>query len=550
MKKNWILLLCLFITSLGWGQQTMGLFQATPDAFQGYTLFSPDGHETYLIDNCGRKVHGWTGVADPGAPPYILKDGSMIKGIEVYNPLFGGMGGAGGGVEHYDWDGNVIWSFIYSNAQYDQHHEIEPLPNGNFLLLAWEVKTVAEAISLGREPSTIGNDLWCEKVVEVQPVGMDSGIVVWEWHLWDHLIQDYDPNQSNYGNVFAHPELLDINANAPAVPDFASRDWIHANNVTYNPALDQIMVNSQRLSEFYVIDHSTTTAEAAAHTGGNSGKGGDILYRWGNPQWYRRGTAADQQLFREHNAHWIPPGHPHAGKIMVFNNGLDRPAGAYSSVDIIDPPVDAQGNYALQSGQAFGPAGLTWTYVAPNPTDFYSSHISSAQMQPNGNVLINEGNFGHIFEVTPAGETVWEYTNPVYHSGVHTQGSFPFGNGLFRAHRYPLDYIGFRGRDLTPGDPIEVNPLPLVNGCDGIVGIPDEKPEQGLRAYPNPVGDFFWLEWQGTQELNIEIFNPLGRLVWEGSLAPGTRQIPSADWPAGVYRVRADLGGGISLVKW
>jgi hypothetical protein len=58
-------------------------------------------------------------------------------------------------------------------------------------------------------------------------------------------------------------------------------DWIHLNSIDYNSVLDQILLSSHAISEVWIIDHSTSTAQAASHTGGNSGKGGDIIYRWG-----------------------------------------------------------------------------------------------------------------------------------------------------------------------------------------------------------------------------------------------------------------------------
>ena len=438
-------------------EQTVGLFLHEEGTSEGYTLFKPLRYGTaYLIDNEGRAVHSWE--TGGGQTPYLLPDGSVIRT-------------AAGGVRQLSWDGAPVWQF--NPAVGLGHHDLAVLPNGNVLMIVREVHSAAEAIAAGRDPALLAdNALWTDFIIEVEPTGATTGNVVWEWYPWDHLVQDRDPAKVNFGVVADHPELIDINFSDSSRP-LGEADWHHTNAIDYNEEFDQIVVSVRHFSELWVIDHSTTTEQAAGHTGGDSGEGGDLLYRWGNPQAYRAGDASDQQLFLQHDTQWIDPGLPGEGNILVFNNGNGRPGANYSSIEEIVPPVDSLGNYALTLGQPYGPATPTWTYAAANPTDFYSWFISGAIRLPNGNTLIDAGAQGTFFEVTPDGTTVWEYVNPVTGDGPLKQGSpistlgFAAGNIVFRAYRYSPDYPAFVGRDLSPGAPIELPKKDVAADTDG-----------------------------------------------------------------------------------
>jgi hypothetical protein len=211
------------------------------------------------------------------------------------------------------------------------------------------------------------------------------------------------------------------------------------------------------VNEIYIIDHSTTTEEAAGHTGGNSGKGGDILYRWGNPEAYRAGTNNDQQLFGQHDIQWINEGRLGAGDLIVFNNGHGRD---YSSADVISPPL-VNGEYVLQSGSSWGPAAPSWSW--DQGTSMFASSLGGVERLENGNTLVTWGVRGTLFEVNPEGEVVWKYINPVIGVGPLNQGDdIPENqngksnmNKVFKTHRYNSSFPGFVGKDLTPGDYVE-----------------------------------------------------------------------------------------------
>jgi hypothetical protein len=400
-------------------------------AYKGYTLFSPmRDTKTYLINISGEVVHIWQSNSIPRCSVYLLENGNLLRTFfPGPNPRFIA-GGVGGGVEILDWNGSLVWEFEYSSNNYCLHHDIEILPNGNVLMIAWEYKTVGQALEAGRDPNMLpAFGLWPVHIIEVQPTGPASGDIVWEWHIWDHLIQDFDPLKDNYGAVSDHPELIDLNYGP------GTSDWLHTNSIDYHEQYDQILLSVKNFNEIWIIDHSTTTEEAAGHTGGNSGKGGDLLYRWGNPHAYQRGTPSDQIFYAQHDAQWIETNCPGSGNILVFNNGHNRPNGPYSSVDEFIPPVNESGVYYLEPGTPYEPETLNWTYTAENPKDFYALLYSGAQRFPNGNTLICNGPPGQFFEVTSEKETVWEYVNLF---------PDPYNSNVFNAHRYPPNYPGLQ----------------------------------------------------------------------------------------------------------
>jgi hypothetical protein len=359
---------------------------------------------TYLIDFNGTVIHTWPDSYLPGYAVYPLENGSILRAA-ASNFSIGGM------VQKIAWNGNILFQYTYNTDGHLSHHDIKPLPNGDILLVAWESKTEAETIAAGRNINLPpGGALEPDHIIEVKPTGPTTGEIVWEWHVWDHLIQDYDSTKNNYGVVADHPELIDVNYFFQH--SIMISDWTHINTVDYNPDFDQILLSSWYYNEIWIIDHSTTTAEAAGHTGGRYSRGGDLLYRWGNPATYRAGTSEDQHFYGQHDAQWIKDGRPGSGDILVFNNGLDRPQGSYSSVEEIIPPVDQNGSYTYTPSQPYQPESPTWIYTAPNPTDFYSSKISGCQRLPDGNTLICSGMNGIFFEVTPEKNKIWEYTNP------------------------------------------------------------------------------------------------------------------------------------------
>jgi hypothetical protein len=530
-----ILLLLILITGIANAQQpTVGLVQYNVPNTDGYILYAPMGSfTTYLIDKCGREINQWESTYRPGLSAYLMPDGSLYRSGNTGNTVFGS-GGSGGIVEKYDWAGNLAWSYRLSDSTQCQHHDFTVLPNGNVLFITWELHDTIDAVANGRNPNQLGTEFWSEKLIEVQPIGADQGNIVWEWDVWDHLVQEFDNTKQNYATVSQHPELININfiGSAPT-----NADWIHLNSVQYNADLDQLLLSSHSFSELWIIDHSTTTQQAASHSGGNNNKGGDLLYRWGNPRTYGRGTVADRKFFAQHHATWVPQGFPNAGNLMVFNNGFNRPGGNYSSVDMIAPPLQQDNSYLINGNNDYGPDTLFWTYEDPTPADFYAVNISGAYALPNGSFLISNGPSGYFFEVDANKNTVWKYISPIVGGNPVAQGTAPGNNQLFRANYYPLDYFTFNP-DLSPGVEVELNPSsPSI--CEQLgVGVEEVMNDAAISIYPNPADDVLYIN-STTAISSFQLYNGVGQLCYA---ATNSNAINVAGLPGGLYVLRVMAG--------
>ena len=397
----------------------------------GYTLVAPlTSKNTYLIDMQGYVVNQWVSDYTPNNAVYLLEDGSLLRTEKIgNNAVFSGDRGHGGRIAKYSFEGSLLWAWNYSTDDYSQHHDVELLPNGNILVVAWEVKNEQEAIEVGKIPENVNpNGVWPDHIIEVKPNGQSGGEIVWEWHQWDHMIQDFDITKSNFGNVADHPELIDINYSQNTDMDIS-----HINGIDYIEEHDLIILSAHRYSELWIIDHSTTTEEAASHQGGQRAKGGDLVYRWGNPLAHKNGLPSDQIAFRQHNAVWLDDLPSNGGNLMLFNNGDDKKDRAFSTVDEILLPLDANGDFELIPNALNSPTLVEWRF---EQEEFFSHALGGAQRLKNGNTLICEGVKGLIHEVTIDKETVWKYNLPLQMKAI------------FRAYRYPKDYAAFSGRSI------------------------------------------------------------------------------------------------------
>lgn len=539
MKHLIHLFIFLFSLQITNAQRTVGLLSLQKDkVYDGYTLLYPHNQpNVYLINNCGEVVHVWPDSTQwrPGNTAYLTPEGKLIKTKRnktvVGNPIW--FGGGGAIVEIRDWDNNLEWRYELNNDQERLHHDIKPMPNGNILMIVWQKKTKAEMAQAGRDTTRFKEAiLHTESIIEVNP---KTDQVVWRWNLWDHLVQQVDTAKANFGIIAASPGRVDIN-----YPYFTDGSWYHMNAIDYHEELDQILVSVPTHNEIWIIDHSTTTAQAASSQGGLSGVGGDLMYRWGNPAVYGKGDIFGKNLGYQHGVHWvrhfIPPTHPNYGKINVFNN---RAGANFSEVHLLSAPWDMyEWKYTRTSG-AWGPALPDEVVRHPEKEKLFSDILSNAQFLANGNMQILSGRTGYLFELSASGQVVWEYKVPFKNGNAVVQGTpmMPNDNTTFRFIKYPVGYSAFQGRDLSIKGFIELDGDAAF--CDKLSGVNSASNVGKINIYPNPASGQP-VQIEAEQHYEATLLSADGLLVRKVHLVKGNNTLDTTDLPNGLYFLTVD----------
>ncbi|AEL27736.1 hypothetical protein Cycma_4028 [Cyclobacterium marinum DSM 745] len=386
MKKLWmnttILGLLIFSACNEEVEEVMNEeLEETTDTETLFLVADQQNNAAHIITYDGEELFNWDFNSALGNDINLLSDGSLLVCLKADNAAIT-YGGYGGVFRKINADQSVAWEISYSTEDYTAHHDVEYLSNGNIIFPVWQELSQAEAAEEGFGGNYRLNP---ESIIEMNPITQE---IVWEWHAMDHIIQDEDPSKSNYGSVADNPNKIDINYN------YRTRDngdIMHINGLTLDEENDLLYLTVNNYSEVWVLDHSTTTEEAKTNSGGNYGLGGDLVYRFGNPETYD--NIGDATLSNVHYPNLLE-----TGNMLVYANSVYGNQSEVVEYDL-NPP------YSLVAGQNNEP-DVVWTFT---DNDLYSSGISSAVRMDNGNTLITEGREGTLWEVTDVGEIEWLY---------------------------------------------------------------------------------------------------------------------------------------------
>ena len=189
------------------------------------------------------------------------------------------IGGSSGAILELDWDSNVVWE--YRNPYL--HHDYERLPNGNTLVLLFELLSseLTAAIQGGRPTDEDPEQMFGDVVQEIAP----DGTVVYEWKSWEHLSPEEDS----------------------ICPLEDRREWTHDNSLKVTPEGD-LLVSFRRISTVGIVDKAS----------------GGFRWKWG-----------PGEIDHQHHPTWLDN-----GRILIFDNGFHHPRPSFSRIIEVDPTTN------------------------------------------------------------------------------------------------------------------------------------------------------------------------------------------------------------------
>jgi hypothetical protein len=393
-------------------------------AYNSFVLFTGGDKIARLIDLNGNPVHQWRNesslitLIDPalagGEPGHVLLTLATEEGSG--SDLVPGRVGrrVSKTIGEQDWQGRTVWQFGEKapGGRAQQHHDWARLPNGNTLVLANLVHPV---------PGFTLPNVLDDVVYEVNP----EGEIVWTWQASDHIGEfGFTPEELKLVKESKNADYLHLNNLKVIGPN----RWYDAGDRRFHP--DNLLIDSRNANFIAIIDKQSGQIvwTLGPHYPAIGETGIDVSRKTPRPV---------DQISGQHDAHIIPAGLPGAGNLLVFDN---QGEGGY-------PPAALTvtgGSRILEIDPVR--KEIVWQYTAEDSGrpgwSFRSAHISNARRLPNGNTFIDEGEVGRFFQVTPAGEIVWEYINPYPSRNKDLQTGREIVNyQVYRAQPVPYEWV-------------------------------------------------------------------------------------------------------------
>lgn len=282
-------------------------------------------------------------------------------------------------------DGTLVRTLKTVGSPTDTH-DMEPLPNGNYLLITYRLRRNVDLRSVGQPANSNVID---GEIQEIAP----SGKPVWSWSSRDHVALSETRDWGRIKKTF--------------LDGTEAYDLVHLNSV--EPRGNALVISLRNTSAVYRIDHTTGTI--GWKLGGT--KRDESLRVIGDPQ--------SPTFNWQHDARLLPD-----GTLTVYDNRSH-----------VGPPRAVSFTINPDAGTA--------TFAGQATDNVHSSGAQgSARQLPGGNWVVNWGGSDRMSELTSSNKVVWRLR--MVHAINYRTQPIPFGKLTAASLRKAMDQMYPRKR--------------------------------------------------------------------------------------------------------